>query len=975
MPEVKYFFLICLFSSLFLNSDGIAEEPEKLSFFHETWNTEDGLAHNTITDIQQSSDGYLWFSTWEGLSRFNGEKFTSSTELHGANFSDSGAWVMERDPLGNIYIGGAEGQIVSRSPDRSWLEIGNAKSQINEIVYHPNHNLLVAAENGNIYQVNEQKKFSIFLPATAFEEKSVLSITYNEDLLFLGTESGLKMFSDGELLTDNRFENYRINDLLIQSDRLVLGTDRGIFSISLNNPKEATIEISNVPATTLLVDKNNRLWIGSYRHGLLVFDGLTLVNQYFLNTGLLDNRVLSIFEDKEDNIWVGTNGGLTRFRETFFNSYGKQQGLDSEFARAVLKTEAGEVWAGTSGGLFKLSGTSKFKKVLEKKSILSLAHSQERGLFVGTYASGVYVVKDGEILEFSPRSKELPSREIRSIAIGQNDELAIGTSNGLILIDGDAEFVFDESSGMQSDFVAVAKFIDDRLWLGTSQGFYSISNGEISEVLFDPKIGAVQVFDFVKEPNSQNLWIATSKGLTRLNQNSAKFDTLSDFGDVPTQKVLSVNIDLMNNFWLSTNHGVIRLPLDSVKEALSDNLLQAEVDWFTENDGMLSRQSNGRSTPSTWFDKVSNELWVATAKGVTTAILDKFSNYKSRLPDVTIESITVGIEERDITQKITLVPQENTLRVDFASLDFVFGEQIYYRVKPSGVISEWTYRGQLNFIEYFNLAPGEYIFEVQASYDNQNWSGSTSLILVKEPFWWQTIFAKVALYTTIGIVILMIFWIRASHAKRTQARLEALVSQRTRELEEQSKKLTNMNDEKSLLLKDLNEKSLTLEKLSNEDALTGLLNRRAFEKSCDIELHRLQRNDSQFCICFFDIDHFKKINDKWSHQIGDKALIAISNIIQTEIRDVDHAVRWGGEEFILLLTDSTLPAAMKCCERIREAIESFDCSGFAEGLSITISCGIALAGTKESIDNIIHNADTALYEAKQSGRNRTIIYQ
>jgi diguanylate cyclase (GGDEF)-like protein len=88
-----------------------------------------------------------------------------------------------------------------------------------------------------------------------------------------------------------------------------------------------------------------------------------------------------------------------------------------------------------------------------------------------------------------------------------------------------------------------------------------------------------------------------------------------------------------------------------------------------------------------------------------------------------------------------------------------------------------------------------------------------------------------------------------------------------------------------------------------------------------------------------------------------------------------NLLKWSGEEFILLLTDSTLTEAMKCSERIREAIENFDCSGFAEGLSITISCGIAQAGIKDSIDNIIHNADTALYEDKQSGRNKTIIYQ
>lgn len=130
-----------------------------------------------------------------------------------------------------------------------------------------------------------------------------------------------------------------------------------------------------------------------------------------------------------------------------------------------------------------------------------------------------------------------------------------------------------------------------------------------------------------------------------------------------------------------------------------------------------------------------------------------------------------------------------------------------------------------------------------------------------------------------------------------------------------------------------------------------------------------------FCICFIDVDFFKAINDKWSHNVGDIALIEISKIIEAEIRTVDYVGRWGGEEFIVLLTNSELEAAETCCERIRLAIEKYDCSNFSHGLNITISAGISQFTGIESINELINNADAALYSAKQSGRNKVIMFK
>ena len=161
-----------------------------------------------------------------------------------------------------------------------------------------------------------------------------------------------------------------------------------------------------------------------------------------------------------------------------------------------------------------------------------------------------------------------------------------------------------------------------------------------------------------------------------------------------------------------------------------------------------------------------------------------------------------------------------------------------------------------------------------------------------------------------------------------------------------------------------------LEELSTRDPLTNLFNRRAFEEICNNEESRAKRAASPFCVCFIDIDHFKKINDNWSHNVGDKALVTISKIILSQLRTVDSAARWGGEEFILLLPNVTIESAITCCERIRKAVEQYDCAEIADSMKITISGGVSQYDPDSTIQELIHRADLALYEAKASGRNK-----
>jgi len=162
-----------------------------------------------------------------------------------------------------------------------------------------------------------------------------------------------------------------------------------------------------------------------------------------------------------------------------------------------------------------------------------------------------------------------------------------------------------------------------------------------------------------------------------------------------------------------------------------------------------------------------------------------------------------------------------------------------------------------------------------------------------------------------------------------------------------------------------------VETLAIMDPLTNLFNRRRFETILASEFKRADRYQSPLTCIMIDIDHFKLVNDTFGHQAGDVVLKEAAQIIQTAIREVDTAARWGGEEFVVLSPNTTRENAYRVAERIRAAFESHTFVGI-DGQKITISIGIS--GVPDpSIDmqeKLIHAADTALYEAKKNGRNR-----
>ena len=171
---------------------------------------------------------------------------------------------------------------------------------------------------------------------------------------------------------------------------------------------------------------------------------------------------------------------------------------------------------------------------------------------------------------------------------------------------------------------------------------------------------------------------------------------------------------------------------------------------------------------------------------------------------------------------------------------------------------------------------------------------------------------------------------------------------------------------------ELANKALDLYKASHEDALTGLFNRRRLEAFAVSDLS-MRDGLRPYSVCMIDVDHFKRVNDNFSHAVGDKVLQTIGSILRACCRHHDFPVRYGGEEFAVVFVPAGIVEAQVVSERIRSAIEAHSWSLVHPGLAITVSIGVAGGTERVGLDDLFALADARLYVAKRSGRNRVVV--
>jgi diguanylate cyclase len=173
-------------------------------------------------------------------------------------------------------------------------------------------------------------------------------------------------------------------------------------------------------------------------------------------------------------------------------------------------------------------------------------------------------------------------------------------------------------------------------------------------------------------------------------------------------------------------------------------------------------------------------------------------------------------------------------------------------------------------------------------------------------------------------------------------------------------------------VKKLEQELEQVSELVREDQLTGALNRRGMEETLDKEFKRIERTQAMLSVALLDIDNFKQLNDTLGHQGGDEALIHLTRVIKDALRPSDSVARYGGEEFLIILPDTPMVTAIEILERLQRELTKKYFLHNNERKLITFSAGVALRAAGEDQEDLIGRADKAMYQAKQTGKNRVI---
>jgi diguanylate cyclase (GGDEF)-like protein len=410
------------------------------------------------------------------------------------------------------------------------------------------------------------------------------------------------------------------------------------------------------------------------------------------------------------------------------------------------------------------------------------------------------------------------------------------------------------------------------------------------------------------------------------------------------------------NFWMSCNRGVFRVARKDFDRFDAGAIPKIPSVSFSQADGMRSPECNGGFQPAGWRTP-DGRLWFPTVGGA--AVIDPHRMPTNVLPPpVLVEALVVDTALVPLEASRRIPPGKGRLEFRYTALSFVAPEKVLFRYRLEGFDRDWVDAGTRRAAYYTNLPPGDYVFRVTACNDSGLWNTEgISLGFRLEPHfhqtWWFYLMCAVAV--ALAGEGLYLFRIRQMRARQT--RLEGLVAQRTAQLQEANR---------------------DLERLSLVDPLTGIANRRQFERVLEAEHKRSERNGTPLSLMMCDLDFFKQLNDAFGHLVGDDCLKRVADTLSRCVRGAgDLVARYGGEEFAVVLPGAGVEGAAALAHRMCVGVEALHIPRSETELDeiITISLGVATAGDVRNVPtgSLVARADEALYRAKAEGRNRVVV--
>ena len=967
----------------------------------------EGLPNSAVATIVQDADGFLWFGSGSGVSRWDGYHFKSYVMKVGVpdGLPDTDIWTMYVDPQKRLWIGTATRGLVLYDPVHDNFRTFRPQG---EASYKTIHAISTDGKKG--LWVLSQKGLDHFDPDTGvFAHVDMPGIGPKQNMydlcrdaqgrIVLATIKGLYR-GDAE---GKQFAAWDVFDgvpprviglFLDDGGRLWIGTPRGVYLVPAGGDKATLVRengedgkpVAGNPLAGQGVQAFTQaapgvVWVGTVGNGILEVDTKTFAMRRIMHdpefdTSLLDDSVIVFFRDREGTLWTGTQNGIshklsgTNGIETIFRDPTGINGkavastrLLQDEVNAILPRRDGSVVLGLGMKGFEILDAAGRRTAqvqpheMQKSSPLpmgimhGLAEAPDGTLYLGT-AAGVYRADhDGShVALLAGQTTPLP---LVYQLVYDTGTLWIATETGVWKQDvsgkvaGAAVRVPVPSVTSQ----AIVRSGSD-LWVGTTADLYryDIKTGSVEQIPLGPQDGTGAAILCLALDRQQRLWIATNgAGVMVMTGRDAKgHATFETVKGLPNGNVDIIVAGADGRMWAGTDDGIARIDPKTLEMQHLGEADGAQISGYYSNSG--AAMADG----SLLFGGVGGMSLIEPSR----------VRPWTYVPPVAVTEVTLGGERvpsgafnQQDGGPIFVPANKNSLEVEFTALDYTAPELNQYEYRLVGFHGDWvTTDATRRTASYTNLPPGEYTLELRGSNRNGVWGATRQVGLRVLPSWSQTLTAKVVAVLLVLLGMAMIVLMATAYLRQRQRVLERRVAQRTEELQ--------------AMTQELEESHRQLEKIAYTDSLTGLANRRMFADFFRRLLSRKQREGGGFVLIVLDLDKFKEINDTHGHDAGDAWLRLVAQRLSPMVRESDCFARQGGDEFGMLLAERLNDEAIAAlCEKIAA---SFAEPVVVEGVTLVtaVSVGVSVypedgAGQEE----LLKSADMALYEVKRKGGN------
>lgn len=893
---------------------------------------EDGLPSTNVNQLVLAPNGRIWVVTSRGIS------YVEAGILHGLPLAKAYSSFrrpasLALDSWGKVYLATEQG-ILRVDPDhpndsRLWAVKEGLPSPEVEAVNATDGRVWFAA-NHNVGWLDSQDRVHLFPPNSGLPHEPVISIL--QDFvrnLWVRTASHLYRLTPGATRFVPELPNLPpANDYgapsLDRAGNLMIPTVEGLYRRDGNQWE--VIDQSRgmaVNATFAITeDREGAYWIGLGGAGIQRWVGRKTWSNWTQSEGLPDNVVWSAVRDKRRRLWVGTNLGVAMWDSDAqrWRTWKSRDGLNGSVAREMVVAPDGAVWVLCyPGGLTRFDPTSLAPEKISTPDPIP---------------TGIHVGPDHRLWIANARYLKAASfteRPMRFVDVPLPPEIHQGI--GRFTSSSDGAFWAVGRSGLSR--------FDGKEWLHFSDAD-GLLQSEVSEA------AAV---------SRDEIWFryADAVGLSRLRIVDGKPE-LTHFGlaeGLPSLDVYMLGVDREGNVWAGGAYG------------LTEFLRNGHTMRFTQADGLIWNDLSERG----FYAEEDGTLLFGTSGGLARYNAVSADERVELPPRVVITSAMLGVNERLHERKPEASRSDNNFHVQFAALTYRDSQNVRCTYRLSGLETE-SNETTGREARYPALPPGNYSFFVSCRSARGTLSFPAEFSFVVIPAWWQRWYAR-AFFLLLGILgFYFLVNYRTRQLQRDRLRLEKAVAERSEALAQANKELEQM--------------TLT-------DPLTSARNRRYFQATIGSDVSQAirgystpdptrARRNRDIVFYLIDADHFKEINDRFGHDVGDQILIELTKRISSAIRYSDVLVRWGGEEFLVVSRFCERKEATTLAARVLSAVAGEPFKIKNSGITLFRTCSIGWAAfpwnvnspVDLSYEEVLALADRAMYKAKNSGRNQAV---